>query len=117
MPPFNRPREGVELPMGHELFEVPVYGLSISAAIMECFELPGVKDLAEKLDVLIPPYKVSTFVQKKMFKVAPPTRPLWPNALPSAFPQFHTPAAPIAPRKRCRLRARCTLSTPLTLRA
>ena len=51
MPPFNRPLPGVQYYHQPELYEVPVFGLRISAAIMRCFELDGLHALATELEV------------------------------------------------------------------
>jgi len=69
MPPYNKPPPGVQLHEKAESYEIPVFGLHISRAIMECFDLPGVRDLAAELNVPLPKYDLSNFIQKKMFKV------------------------------------------------
>ena len=48
---------------------VPVYGAEIPKAIMKLFESQKVRDLASKLNIHIPEYKLQSFVQGKMFKV------------------------------------------------
>ena len=46
-----------------------MYGAEIPKAIMKLFESQKVRDLASKLNIHIPEYKLQSFVQKKMFKV------------------------------------------------
>jgi len=69
MPPFNKPLPGVQLFENAEVYEVPVFGLRISSAIMQCFDLPGLHDMAKELRVAMLHYDVSEFIQQKMFKV------------------------------------------------
>ena len=69
MPPFNKPPPGVLLPDMSEQYEVPVFGLRISRAIMECFDLDGLPQVAQELGITLPRYGLSGFIQGKMFKV------------------------------------------------
>jgi hypothetical protein len=69
MPPFNKPPAGVTLHTKSELYIIPVYGLRISRAIMECFELDGMEALVAELGICLPRYGLSKFIQGKMFKV------------------------------------------------
>ena len=67
MPPFNAAPPGVQL--NGQAYEIPVYGLRISNAIMESFTLVGVPALARELGVSLPGYGLSQFTKEKMHKV------------------------------------------------
>ncbi len=49
--------------------DVPVFGMRINDAAMQLFELGAMREIAEKLHLVSPKYKLSTFVQGKLFKV------------------------------------------------
>ena len=69
MPQFNYPKANVILPSRCEWYNIPVYGLGISNAIISVFEIEEVQKTAEGLGLLMPEYGLNTFVQTKMIKV------------------------------------------------
>jgi len=66
MPPFNRRMELADvehIPM--EIYNLPVYGMKVPPAIMEILEIQGIRELAAELDVKIPKYTLSWFIQHR----------------------------------------------------
>merc|ERR1712194_544468 len=51
------------------VYNVPAYGPNISNAVMEIFAVADIRSLAESLQIPIPPYTLSKFIQDKMVKV------------------------------------------------
>ena len=69
MPHFNYPKANVILPARCVWYNIPVFGLRISNAIISLFEIEEVKKTAEGLGLLMPQYGINTVVQEKMKKV------------------------------------------------
>ena len=65
MPPFNRPLAGMQLDPVHQNYIVPVFGLRIPKALMALFEMDGVRQLADELEIKLPSYTVSKAVQAR----------------------------------------------------
>jgi len=72
MPPFNK-INGVPIPDTVRPFSVPVFGPNILNSIMDIFvgssTASQIHDLANELEVKIPPYALSDFLQKKIVRV------------------------------------------------
>mmetsp|Transcript_73178 Transcript_73178/g.219770 ORF Transcript_73178/g.219770 Transcript_73178/m.219770 type:complete len:203 (-) Transcript_73178:529-1137(-) len=83
MPPFNRPQAGVMLPEKSELYEVPVFGLRISSAIMKAFDMAGVRELAAELRVAIPTSVCSRCAPSSARRASAPTAARAPTRRPS----------------------------------
>lgn len=67
-PPFNM-RLKIDLPKGAVSLNVATFGVRLPRAIMALFEPEDIKTFAKERKIPIPPYKLDSFVQRKMPKV------------------------------------------------
>lgn len=68
MPPFNNANK-LAIPERVKRYNVPAFGPNISNAVMDIFTVAEIRSTADSLNVQIPPYVLSKFVQDKMVKV------------------------------------------------